>query len=69
MSHIPDDGGKEGPQSVPKGSDPFVVDMLSVSSSLVVAFCFLFCLVWSAKGKKICGRHPHRRLDVGSSCG
>ena len=66
---IPDDGGKEGPQSLPKVSDPFVLDMLLVSSSLVVPFCFLFCLVWSGKVKKICGCHPHRRLDVGSSCG
>ena len=45
VSGSPNDGGKEGPQSAPKGSDPFVVDMLLVSSSFVVAWCFLFCCV------------------------
>ena len=44
VSGSPNDGGKEGPQIVSKGSDPVVVEMLLVSSSLVVGFCF--CSAW-----------------------
>ena len=47
---IPDDGGKEGSQSVSKGSDPFVLDMLLVSSSLVVGFCF--CSAWFGRERR-----------------
>ena len=57
VSGSPKDGGKEGPQIVSKGSDPVVVEMLLVSSSLVVGFRFLFCLVWF-------GRERRRRFVV-----
>ena len=49
------DGGKEGSQTVSKGGDPFVVEMLLVSSSFVVAFCSVAC--WF-------GRERRRRFVV-----
>ena len=49
------DGGKVGSQTVSKGSDPFVVDTVLVSSSSVVAFCSVAC--WF-------GRERRRRFVV-----